>query len=149
MIRGGPTFCLLKQLNTPKKDKPICRYAKIHTARAILPHILMKPELCKKLSPLSVGIQRHDETKMGCNCAVCFAQGSAAALRTELGAAQLLGAARGTEPGKLHGGNGDSFWLHFKDRQAKAARVGLKSEQTNSLCEVELCVDQIVTRNLN
>ena len=24
MIRGGPTFCLLKQLNTPKKDKPIC-----------------------------------------------------------------------------------------------------------------------------
>ena len=23
MIRGGPTFCLMKQLNTPKKDKPI------------------------------------------------------------------------------------------------------------------------------
>ena len=36
MIRGGPTFCLLKQLDTPKKDKPIyiyiymCKYIQTH-----------------------------------------------------------------------------------------------------------------------
>ena len=29
MIRGGPTFCLLKQLNTPKNDKPIYMYTYI------------------------------------------------------------------------------------------------------------------------
>ena len=34
MIREGPTFCLLKQLNTPKKDKPIYIYIYIHIVSA-------------------------------------------------------------------------------------------------------------------